>query len=289
MDATSMTGEETETGGVTHRRIRVNDVSLAVRTAGSGAWVLFVHGVLVHGGSFDEVLRDLGGNFRCVVPDLPGFGRSDKRDPRGFDYGREALASCLVGLMDQLGAQRFHVVGHSMGGGVAATLAADHADRVERLVLIDSVGLPYSPPLKAKLLKVSKLGEFLLHRAYTWPIFYHYFRDEVYGGAGRFSEEAVRDYYMWFDTPSARRAALACLRKTMDVASLVPKLSRISCPTFVLWGERDRIFKPGLGRKLQQRVPEGQWAMIAGSGHAPQEEFPQETARLVGDFLRASK
>src|SRR5688572_18304952 len=104
--------------------------------AGSGPPLVLVHGFLVSHREWLPILPFLTKRFRCILPDLPGFGGSEKRSPNDYPYTRESFAETVADVMSALEVPRAHVCGHSMGGSVAITLAADRPEMVDKLVLI---------------------------------------------------------------------------------------------------------------------------------------------------------
>ncbi|MGH7723552.1 MAG: alpha/beta fold hydrolase, partial [Candidatus Dormibacteria bacterium] len=109
----------------------------ALLDRGSGPALLLLHGWGAHKELMAPIAERLSG-YRIVAPDLPGFGATPA-PPRA--WGVDEYAAWLVALLDRLGVERAHVVGHSNGGRVAIALAAAHPDRVGRLVLTDSAGI----------------------------------------------------------------------------------------------------------------------------------------------------
>lgn len=129
-----------------------HDLSLAYRDAGSGEPLLFLHGIPTWSFLWRQIAPPLESTFRTIVPDFVGYGNSDRRD--SFDRSIRAQEQALAGLLEQLGIDECHLVGHDIGGGVALRYAA-HTDWVDTLVLsnataygswpveyITSLGLP---------------------------------------------------------------------------------------------------------------------------------------------------
>ncbi|WP_338741780.1 alpha/beta fold hydrolase [Haloplanus salilacus] len=129
-----------------------HDLSLAYRDAGEGDPVLFLHGIPTWSYLWRRITPPLESDYRTIVPDLVGYGNSDRRDT--FDRSIRAQEAAVADLVDQLGVETCHVVGHDIGGGVALRYAA-HTDRVDKLALsnataydswpvesITSLGLP---------------------------------------------------------------------------------------------------------------------------------------------------
>jgi pimeloyl-ACP methyl ester carboxylesterase len=277
-------------GGVSSPELAKRDVMLRglrvhYAEAGSGPALLLIHGFLVSHREWLPVLPHLTGTFRCILPDLPGFGGSDKRAPGDYPYTREAFAETIADLMTALDLPRAHVCGHSMGGSIAITLAADHPERVQRLVLIDSASYPFSIPLKGKIPLLPVIGPLLFKRLYGRGLFHDYFQNDVWSGHPGVDRAQVDAYYDDFDSPEAREAGYAVLQRTVDLGALGPKIGRVRAPTLIIWGDEDRIFPLGLGHRLVKDIAGARLRIVDTCGHAPNEEKPEETARMITAHL----
>jgi len=123
-------------------------------TGGSGEIILFHHGYTGSHDSFSAVVEQLRDEFRCVVMDARGAG--DSSHPDG-GYAIEQYASDVIAMADSLGIDRFTYVGHSMGGGIGMWLGLEHADRLDRLVLVAPVGsggISAPPEMRAAMAKL---------------------------------------------------------------------------------------------------------------------------------------
>src|ERR1700687_1100438 len=128
-------------GGEGLMRVEVNGVGLEVQDEGNGTPVLLLHGWPDSGRLWrNQVPALTGAGFRCIVPDLRGFGESDKPDDVAA-YALPNLVGDVVGLLDQLGVARVHVIGHDWGSALAWVTASLVPDRVDHLVAL-SVGFP---------------------------------------------------------------------------------------------------------------------------------------------------
>lgn len=224
------------------------------QVAGAGAPVVLIHGLSGSGRWWVRNLPALARQFRVYVIDLIGFGNS--RAGPGFVL-REA-AACLADWLDGLGIGRARLVGHSMGGFIAADLAADQPSRVERLVLVSAAGLPFER---------SRLGHALaLGRG-------------LYGLQPDFLPVLASDAY--------RAGPLTIMKAARELLStdIRPKLCHVQAPTLLVWGERDSVVPLSLGQQLTRYLPRAQLAVIAGAGHVPMWDRPAEFNRLVLDFL----
>jgi haloacetate dehalogenase len=138
--------------GFRQDRILANGVQLNVRHGGSGPPVLMLHGYPQTHVMWRKVAPRLAERFTLVMPDLRGYGDSDKPPgaPDHSTYCKRAMAMDQVDLMRRLGFERFRLVGHDRGGRVAHRLALDHPDRVERVAVLDIV------PTRLMYLKTSR-------------------------------------------------------------------------------------------------------------------------------------
>lgn len=119
-------------------RVATNGIELAVHRAGAGAPLILLHGFPQNHRCWEKVAPALAERFDVIVPDLRGYGESDA--PEGAAaYAKREMARDIVGLMDALGLERAHVLGHDRGARVAYRLALDAPDRVARLGIIEIV------------------------------------------------------------------------------------------------------------------------------------------------------
>ena len=258
---------------------------MSIHEEGEGPPLLLVHGFLVNHREWLPILPYLRAHHRCIVPDLPGFGASEKRPPGGYPYTREAFAATMVALLDELGIERTHVCGHSMGGAISLVMAADHAARVDQLALIDAACYPFDVPFKGKLPLLPVIGPIVFKRLYGRRLFRDYFRNDVFSGHPGLDLAQVDSYYEAFRSREAKEAAYETLQNTVDLASLGPKIPRVQAETLVVWGDDDRIFPVGLAHRLVRELPSARLAVIGNSGHAPNEEHPRETAESILSHL----
>lgn len=266
--------------------LRFEDVSLrGVRVrwgeVGSGPPVVLVHGLLVSHREWLPMLPKLAEKFRCIVLDLPGFGASEKPSGDAYAYTREAFADTVADLMSGLSLTRAHLIGHSMGGGISLTLASDRPELVDRLCVIDSMCYPFDVPFKGRLPMLPIVGSVIFKRLYGRALLRDYFRNDVWSGHPGMDLAAVDAYYDDFDPPAARDAAYTALLRTVDTASLGPKIPRVRSKTLVVWGDDDRIIPLALGKRLAKDVPGARLRVIQGCGHAPNEEHAATTAEIV--------
>lgn len=224
---------------------------------------------------WDAARPDFDGSFRTVTMDYRGTGQSGKPDTDS--YSTRGFAADVLAVVDDLGVDRVHLYGTSMGGRVAQWLAADHPDRIRKLVLgCTSPGAPHGvergPEVRQSLAQPDKHAarRALLELMYTpeWlathPGPYH----------------TIGDHGM--PAHARRRHLTASARHDSWDA-----LPRITAPTLVVHGTDD-IFNPTANAPLlADRIPDARLHLIPGARHAYFEEFRTVASPLVLDFLLA--
>ena len=264
--------------------VQVKDWRLHVRDTGpkDAPAAVLIHGFGASLHTWESWAKVLSGDLRVIRFDLPGSGLSAP-DPAG-DYSDARSMALLIALMDQLGVQRAHLVGHSIGGRIAWTFAARHPERVGRLVLVApdgfaSSGFEYgkAPEVPAMLAAMRYVLPKPLLRMNLQP---------AYANPGFLTDELTTRYHDLMLAPGARDAMLARLRQTVLIDPL-PLLKTISAPTLLVWGERDAMIPFENSAEYLKAVPDVRRIAVPEVGHLPQEEAPAAAIEAVHAFLRA--
>jgi pimeloyl-ACP methyl ester carboxylesterase len=263
------------------RRIEVPSGTIAFMDFGEGFPLLLIHGLFTSSRNFDRLLARRTVGVRCVAFDLPGCGGSTGAP--GFEPGWHSFSRYVVELADALGIERFDLLGHSMGGGIAIMTAAGWPKRVRRLVLVDAVSLPFDVPLKGRLPLLPLVGE-AMFRMYGRGMFLDYFARDVFVDRSKMDLAKIEGFYETF--VRNRSCALAALRATANPRSVTAAVKEISCPTLLLWGAGDRLIPSSIGRSLEGMIPGSALVTLEGCGHVPLEERPDESAAAIFGFLR---
>jgi len=233
--------------------------------------------VLVHGlGGHAEDWRNLApflaeAGFRVYLPDLIGYGRSEK--PRDFSYSVRDEAEIVVGFLDAVNLKQVDLGGWSMGGAIAQHLAFRHPERVRRLMLFDSAGILVLPMWDVRLftpttpVELDQLDELLMPNPPPLPGFVA--RDIL----------RVSDHRAWI----IHRALATMLTGQDATDNMLPQLKM---PVLIVWGELDKITPLSLGEAMHKLVPQSELDVIPGCGHlAPGQCAPQIAPKVVG-FLK---
>ncbi|MBN2194125.1 MAG: alpha/beta fold hydrolase [Polyangiaceae bacterium] len=271
-----------------HRDVTASGVRLRVAERGEGPSIVLLHGLFVDHTTWDGVVDGLSGEFHLVAPDLPGFGESEKPSPMRFPYGVDAFAEAIADLHAGLGLGRVAVVGHGLGGAVAITLAARHAELVSHLVLVDSLCFAAALGLERTLIQLPLAGSFAFRQLWGRAAFHALFRNRMLAATSTVPAARIDYYYDVFNTPAARGSAFATLRSTLDPRPVEARTSRVKTPTLVVWGRRDRVYPAAFGQRLARRIRDAGFELL-DTAHCPQEERPREVALVIGRFLRAER
>jgi pimeloyl-ACP methyl ester carboxylesterase len=222
--------------------------------------------------------------FRVIAPDLLGYGYSAK--PRHLEYTIGRQAKMVVGLMQELGIDRANVVGSSYGGAVAATIALDYPELIEKLVLVGAVtnnrptrymlmrlfGSPVIGDILSPLVVGSRrLLRMRMKRVYdrhAWPM----------------DERRVEARHLPLRTRGTHRAIIRTVRR-WDAERVSRDAHLITQPTLILWGDRDREVPLADGERLQDEIPNARLIVFRECGHLPHEEYPEEFVELVSEFI----
>ncbi len=248
------------------RRVAGPAGKLTVDDGGTGEGVVFVHSLAGNIGHWSGQLEHLRKTRRAVALDLRGHGRSNA--PKNGEYSIEAQSEDVGAVADALGLQRFALVGHSMGGGVALAYAGAHPDRVTHLLAADPIGDGTQTPEA----EVRPFLEALDSPAYTETIEGYW--SSIAGSDGAVLERLLRDLR---ETP--RETVVHGLQAVMAFDPK-PGLARFRGPSLaVVTPENDFPYSMHrLGAGLPHRV-------ITGTGHWLQIQKPTEFNRILDRFL----
>jgi 3-oxoadipate enol-lactonase len=272
---------------ISQRTIDVGAVHVVADEAGAGGRpLLLIHGFTggrVDFGTIIEPLADAG--WHVVAPDLRGHGQSDLIGTDGEEqYSLGHFVGDLLALTEQLGWPQFVVLGHSMGGMVAQLLTLEAPERVRGLVLLDTTyrETPIDAELVSLAVKIARdegLERIIeLQREIDDPLETEAHRHlcETVPGYAQRSEDNTRA------CSPAMYAAMAL--ELTEPHDRLDQLRTVGCPTLVLVGQEDAPFlEPS--RRMADTIPDARLAILAGGGHSPQFEAPDEFWRAVTPFL----
>ena len=266
--------------------------TIRYRDEGSGDPLLFIHGIVVNGDIWRDVVPRLTRGCRCIAPDWP-LGSHTAPMAADADFSLPGLARLVVDFMDALGLDDATLVGLDSGGAIAQQVAVDHPDRVARLVMVSceiydrflpplfkplelAARVPGSLALIANLLRPRAAQK--LPMAYGWSIKSGLPNRAImdsYLRPGRVSKATRRDL----------RKFLLAVDKRYTIAA-AEKLRQFGKPILLAWAEQDKLFPLEYPRLFAREVPTARLEVIPDSYTFVPEDQPEELAALIAAFVR---
>ena len=278
--------------GFAAHRVEAAGVDTFYLEAGRGPAVILLHGLGATNASFLPTFWELSRDHRVIAPDLPGHGESGK-PIRAYHAG--FYARWLLDLQDALGIERAHVIGNSMGGRIALEMGFRHPRRVERIVGLAPAAAflkyrQWTPVVRALRPELALLPLTLPHRqvvAGAKAMFYKPERLPEAWHAG-----AADEFLRVFNTVRGRIAFFSALREIYldepyGKRGFWERLSSLQPPALFVWGDHDRLVPARFAKHVERLLPNARSVVLKSCGHVPQFEQPEETHRLVRQFLHA--
>jgi len=261
------------------KEIKVGRYKVSYFQKGQGQKLVFLHGIFNSARSFRHVFETLALTNRVIVPDLIGCGASSK--PLKFDYSLDSLSEFVGDFLDALKIKNCILGGASSGGALAMKVALEYPDKIGKMILIDTAGLP-SRAKKKNLLGISTdtdIIDLFQSPADLMKVYLNQFNldDAV-------SIEERMDYL----SAMMKKSVPECTNNILKANSMfqVDGIERIAAPTLIVWGERDRLLPKSMAEKYMRKIKNSRYVMIPEAGHLPHEESPEDFNTVVLDFLR---
>ena len=266
--------------GLTRHTVQVDDHRWVYLEDGRGETILFVHGFGMEKDGWGLFLKAFSNSYRLIVPDLPGFGENSRLESANYDVLSQVKR--LNRFVENLGLNRFHLVGSSMGGYIAGFYASEYPEKVKSLALFNPAGVSsrdpsdlwrrYAETGELALLYKTKEGfedllALLLYRVPPVPgPFKNYFA-ELGASNYVFYGKVLRDL------------------ERGGMHQLEPRLPRVQARTLVLWGANDRILHVSGAERFREGLKNVKVVILDQCGHAPFFEKRKETTKVYQDFL----
>jgi len=251
----------------------ITGLDIEVRRAGKGPSLLVLHGEFGVPGWLDAYAR-LSQSFDVIVPSLPGYGRSQR--PEWIMSVRDYAAWVTWFARDIGLSSPVHVLGHSLGGWIAAEIATIAPQFIDRLVLAGAMGMkPESGEIFDYFLESGRTG---IERAFHRPEQCAEYRKYYIGDWGPDQNEATEDH-----REMTCRVAWKPYMHSLTLPGLLPA---IATPTLIVWGRQDAITPLNSGELYQRGIAGARLAVIEDCGHMAEMEQPGAFAGLVQDFLK---
>ena len=263
-----------------HERI-VEGTRVRMIDTGRGTPVVLIHGFGESIYAWRKTIPPLvAAGYRVIAFDNRGFGFSDKP---AHGYSNAAYVRLTIALLDSLGVSSAVLVGHSMGGAIAAEVALASPDRVRGLVLIDAAGYGIRWPGVLKLGRWPFVGGVATALRGKWIV--GRLLRATYADSRKVTAEDVDQYYAPVAGGDYGRALRGVLRE-FRFDTLVGRLGAVHAPTLVVWGAEDTWIPMPLGAQLAATIPRVAFVAVPGAGHAAQEEASDEVNRVLLEYLK---
>lgn len=266
---------------------------MAFLTAGSPANppLVLVHGWLSHAQVWQQTIESFCQHYYCIAIDLLGLSVSDK--PTSADYSVPAHAGRILTLLDSLGIDQFHLIGHSLGGQISLYIASVLApERVIKLVDVSGVATGRLSWYTERVI-LSRMG-IAINAPWLW--------DVVKAMAARFPQYARFEFQNWFYDLDAIPYDSWALDRMMAMnrsmyysayqigqgirsLNLTPFLHGIQAQTLVIFGTEDAVVPPHQGKLVADQVSNSRLVMFKECGHFPMYECPEQYLRVMREFL----
>jgi 4,5:9,10-diseco-3-hydroxy-5,9,17-trioxoandrosta-1(10),2-diene-4-oate hydrolase len=247
---------------------------------GSGPPVVFVHGsgpgVNAYSNFFPNYRVIAAAGYRCLMPDMIGFGWSSK--PDDIDYTLELFVPTLCEFLDLLKIERCVLVGNSLGGAISMKLAIEHPQRVEKLIVMGPGGIE-ARETYFKMPGIQKMVSQFVGSGFDRPGLRRLLELLAYD-PGTITDELLEQRYNILQTQP--KAVLA----RMSITDLTPELGKLRGPLLGFWGIEDQ-FCPASGyEKILRAVPDSRFIMYSRCGHWAMIERAEDFNRNAIEFLK---
>lgn len=244
--------------------------------------LIFIHGIPTWGYIFHDLATKLASDYHILVPDLPGYGFSDKRD--NFDRAIDKQAAYLTQWMNEMDIDKATIIGHDIGGGIALRMALTHEHRIKRLCLMNTISYD-SWPVEAMI----QIGHPLTKKL-SPQVMSSILRQALKLGFKSSTSSELMDGILapWSDKEGQisliRNASSLNTNHTMEI---VPLLGEITCPVLIIWGRDDMFLNVSFARRLKEDLPNAELVEIEKARHWVMLDQPEVVYGQLMHFLRS--
>ena len=236
--------------------------------------LVLVHGLGASAERWSHVIPLFSESFRVVVPDLIGFGFSDK--PL-VDYTPEFFSDFLNGFFREAGISNPFLIGSSLGGQISAEFAAKNPDSIQKLILVSPAGVmkQSTPALDAYIMAALYPNEISAKNAF-----------ELMEGSGKSVDtEIVTGFVERMHLPNAKLAFMSTILGLKNAEVITAKLKMITTPTMIIWGSKDPVIPIIHADQFVSSIRDCRFYRMDGCGHTPYVQDPSAFASKVLEFF----
>jgi len=236
----------------------------------NGPAVVFIHGIPTHSFLWHQVMTFLGDRYTTIAPDLLGYGQSSRGPIE--DLTLHSQAQHILSILDQLGIEKAHFVGHDLGGGIVQILAVNNPERVISITVADGVCFSNWPLPTVVSMRWPTAPEFE-----PSPLIIQQMLRVGMHNQKMLTADIIEAFTSPFKTPEDYKALqlAAGALEHHETQVLVPHLPFITAPTTILWGQYDRFLPAYWGLRLHQAIPNSRLRILPNCGHYSMLDNPQ--------------
>lgn len=263
---------------------RVAGYDMAYHRSGSGEAVILVHGITTYSFIWRNIVPLLEADYDVIAPDLLGCGESDM--PLDESYAIKDHADRIFEFANTLGINKFHYVGHDLGGGIGQIFAVQHPEMLHSLTMINTVAYDFWPVQPITALRTPIVRQ-LMMASFDLGMFKMVVKRGVYHRE-RVTNELMDLFMMPMQTSIGRKAFMhfaRCLdnHNLMDIAD---DLRQLKTPVLIIRGDADPYLSSSIMEKLHREIPGSRLKRISTGGHWIQEDEPGQVAREFISFAK---
>ncbi len=236
--------------------------------------IVLIHGLGASAERWEFVIPEFSKHHKVIVPDLIGFGYSDK--PL-VDYTTDFFSDFLGNFLQKLGIKRTHIIGSSLGGQITAEFTSKNQDLIESLVLVSPSGIMKhsTPALDAYVMAALYPNLEGAQNAF-----------QMMAGPTRvINQKIIEDFVKRMKLPNAKMAFMSTLLGLKNADLITKSLQKISTPSLIIWGEDDPVIPVKYADDFVSSIPDCRFYMMDNCGHTPYVDDPERFSKLVLDFL----
>jgi len=268
--------------GFRRKTVQVADHRIVYSEGGKGDSVVLLHGFGASADNWNRFAGRLTRRYRVIAPDLPGWGQSTRLKAESYGYVRQIER--LHQFISQMGLERFHLAGHSMGGFLASAYAARYPEKVATLALLAPHGI--AEPQPSELAQSVAAGDnwLVANSMETFDrLLNGVFARRPYVPRSVFrllAQHAIRN--------SAKSAAIFAEMQTND-PPLEQRLPQIKAPTLIIWGDQDRVLHVSCAEVFRRGIEGSEVLLLPGCGHMPLVENARECSTAWLKFVEKAR
>lgn len=240
----------------------------------SDNYIVLIHGLGASAERWEFVIPEFSKHYTVIVPDLIGFGHSDKPP---VDYTTDFFTDFIGDFFKKLDIKKTNIIGSSLGGQITAEFTSKNQDMIENLVLVSPSGImKHSTPA---------LDAYVMAALYPNLDGAKYAFEMMAGSSRVINEKIIKDFVKRMKLPNAKMAFMSTLLGLKNAEIITNSLKKITVPSLIIWGEDDPVIPIKYADDFVSNIQDCRFYMMDNCGHTPYVDDPSQFSKLVLDFL----